>query len=124
MEWDYNYVIAIDYDGTLCRDRYNNVLDEDILYFAKRMKNLGCVIILWTSRCNRELQEAIDLCASRGLYFDYVNKYPKRTTSPKVCADLYVDNKSVPDGKIPVKKFYKQVIKELNTGKYVLIKRI
>ena len=124
MDWDYNYVIAIDYDGTLCKDRYNNVLDEGILYFAKRVKNLGCVIILWTSRCGRELQEAIDVCASRGLYFDYINRYPKRTTSPKICADLYIDNKSVPQGKIPIKRLYKQVVKELNTGNYTLIKRI
>ena len=124
MDWDYNYVIAIDYDGTLCKDRCNNVLDEDILYFAKRVKNIGCIIILWTSRCDRELQEAIDVCRDRGLYFDYINRYPKRTKSPKVCADLYIDNKSVPNGKIPIKKLYKQVLKELNSGKYQLVKRI
>ena len=123
MEWDYNYVIAIDYDGTLCKDRKKNILNDDILDFAKAVKDIGCVIILWTSRCDNELQEAIDVCASRGLYFDYINEYPKRTQSPKICADMYIDNKSVIKGKIPIKRFYKQLIRELNTGAYQLIER-
>lgn len=123
MEWDYNYVIAIDYDGTLCKDRVNNLFNEDILQFAKQVKQLGCVIVLWTSRCGHELQEAIDLCASRGLYFDYINEYPKRTISPKVCADMYIDNKSMLNGKIPIKRFYKQVLKDIRTGDFVMLNR-
>ncbi len=123
MEWDYNYVIAIDYDGTLCKDRHKHILNDDILNFAKQVKQLGCVIILWTSRCDYELQEAIDLCASRGLYFDYINEYPKRTKSPKVCADMYIDNKSMLNGKIPIKRFYKQVLKDIRDGNFLLINR-
>lgn len=123
MDWDYNFVIAIDYDGTLCRDRHTNTLNDEILKFAKDVKNIGCIIILWTSRCDYELQEAIDVCASRGLYFDYINEYPKRTRSPKICADMYIDNKSMLNGKIPIKKFYKQLMRELNTGAYRLVQR-
>lgn len=123
MDWDYNYVVAVDYDGTLCKDRNNSILNEEILDFSKKVKSLGCVLILWTSRCDAELQEAIDVCASRGLYFDYINEYPKRTKSPKLCADMYIDNKSVINGKIPIKRFYKQIIRELNNGCYNLIKR-
>ena len=124
MEWDYNYVIAIDYDGTLCKDRKNNLLNEDILRFSKDAKNLGCVIILWTSRCDNELQEAIDVCASRGLYFDYINEYPKRTKSPKICADMYIDNKSMLNGKIPIRRFWKQLKRELASGEYRMMPRI
>lgn len=124
MEWDYNYVIAIDYDGTLCKDRINNQFNEDILKFSKQVKQLGCVIVLWTSRCGHELQEAIDNCTSRGLYFDYINEYPKRTKSPKVCADMYIDNKSMLNGKIPIKRFYKQVLKEIGTGNFVMLNRV
>lgn len=124
MEWDYNYVIAIDYDGTLCSDRKNRILNDEILRFAKDAKNIGCVIILWTSRCDYELQEAIDVCASRGLYFDYINEYPKRTKSPKICADMYIDNKSMIDGKIPIKKFWKQLKKDIATGDFVLLERL
>lgn len=124
MEWDYNYVIAIDYDGTLCSDRENKVLNNDILRFAKDAKNIGCVIILWTSRCDHELQEAIDVCASRGLYFDYINEYPKRTKSPKICADMYIDNKSMINGKIPIKKFWKQLKRDIATGDFVLLERL
>lgn len=123
MEWDYNYVIAIDYDGTLCKDRINNQFNEDILQFSKQVKQLGCVIVLWTSRCGHELQEAIDSCASRGLYFDYINEYPKRTVSPKICADMYIDNKSMLNGRIPIKRFYKQVLKEIRTGDFVMLNR-
>ena len=124
MEWDYNYVIAIDYDGTLCKDRTKNEMNEDILRFSKDAKNLGCVIILWTSRCGHELQEAIDVCASRGLYFDYINEYPKRTKSPKVCADMYIDNKSMLNGRIPIKRFWKQLKRELASGEYRMMPRI
>ena len=124
MDWDYNYVIAIDYDGTLCKDRQTNEMNEDILQFAKDVKNLGCVIILWTSRHGHELQEAIDVCASRGLYFDYINEYPKRTKSPKVCADMYIDNKSMIDGKIPIRRFWRQLKKELRTGEFIMIPRL
>lgn len=123
MDWDYNFVIAIDYDGTLCKDRKKNIMNDDIIDFTKKAKNIGCIVILWTSRCGNELQEAIDMCASRGLYFDYVNEYPKRTKSPKICADMYIDNKSMIKGKIPINRFYKQLIKEINTGKYVMIER-
>ena len=123
MDWDYNYVIAFDYDGTLCKDRFADIMNERVLRFAKKVKNMGCIIILWTSRCGYELQEAVDMCASRGLYFDYVNEYPKRTISPKVCADMYIDNKSVPSGRIPVRMFYKRLRKDLATGEYELVKR-
>ena len=123
MEWDYNFVIAIDYDGTLCKDRHTNTLNDEIVDFSKRAKNIGCIIILWTSRCDHELQEAIDVCASKGLYFDYINEYPKRTKSPKICADMYIDNKSMINGKIPIKKFDRQLQKELRSGKYQLMER-
>ena len=121
MEWDYHYVIAVDYDGTLCNE--SKEINEDVLTFTKQAKRLGCIIVLWTSRCNTELQEAIDTCASRGLYFDYINEYPLRTESPKVCADMYIDNKSTTNGKIPIKKFWKKLMKDLETGNYNLVER-
>lgn len=123
MEWDYNYVIAVDYDGTIMKDRHNNIINEEILDFAKTVRQMGCILILWTSRCDGELQEAIDVCSSRGLYFDYINEYPKRTKSPKICADMYIDNKSMSNGKIPIKKFMKQVYRDLDTGKFQLVRR-
>lgn len=123
MEWDYNYVIAVDYDGTIMKDRHNNIINEEILEFAKTVRQMGCILILWTSRCDGELQEAIDVCSSRGLYFDYINEYPKRTKSPKICADMYIDNKSMSNGKIPIKKFMKQVYRDLDTGKFQLVRR-
>lgn len=108
MGWDYNFVIAVDFDGTIY-NRDTETVNEEVLSLSKQSKQLGCILILWTSRCKSELQEAIDICSSRGLYFDYINEYPKRTLSPKICADLYIDNKAMHNDKIPVRKYCRHI---------------
>lgn len=93
-------IIAVDFDGVICQDgsyprigyAKRNVID--ILKDLK--KNHNCILILWTCRSGKELQQAIDFAGSYGLIFDKVNEnYVNFTKSPKIYADIYLDDKAL-----------------------------
>ena len=96
-------IIAVDFDGTLCKHKYPNIGREFILRIKSliRRKELGDKIILWTCRDGKELQEAIDWCKGFGLEFDAVNedlpeiKQLFINKSCKVYADVYLDDRNV-----------------------------
>ena len=89
-------VIAVDFDGTIVTHNYPNI-GKDIGAFRviKKLENAGYDIYLWTMRSGVQLQEAVDYCATNGLTFKGVNKSEhqhKWTDSPKLFADLYIDD--------------------------------
>ena len=103
MERDYT-IYAVDFDGTLCKSKYpgmgepNEILIEQLK--ARRVK--GDKLILWTCRCGKPLQDAIEWCKLQGLEFDCVNENipeilvpPFDTDCRKVFADYYIDDKAV-----------------------------
>lgn len=98
-------ILAIDFDGTLVD---NDPVTYDIaaprthmIEAVKRAKEKGHILILWTSRINERLEEAIKYCASFGLYFDYHNencpvaKHHKFGDGRKIYADFYLENKAL-----------------------------
>jgi len=96
-------VIAIDFDGVLCRDAWPEI-GKEIPFMVRRVKELqkkGYRIILWTCRSGEKLQEAVEWCQARGLIFDAVNEnlpelIQKYGTDPrKVGADIYIDDKNM-----------------------------
>lgn len=96
-------VIAIDFDGVLCRDAWPEI-GEEIPFAVGQVKILqrkGNRIILWTCRSGKKLQEAVAWCRARGLIFDAVNEnlpelIQKYGTDPrKVGADIYIDDKNM-----------------------------
>jgi len=99
------WVIAVDFDGTLCEKAYPDIgapiytMIEVAIY---RKKVQGCKLILWTCRTDQFLADAVAWCATHGLHFDAVNdNIPERValfgSNPrKVNADEYWDDKSVP----------------------------
>lgn len=96
-------VIAVDFDGCLCSDKYPDIGEPNwsaVEELKKRKKN-GDKIILWTCRCDNDLMAAIAACRSWGLYFDAVNKnLPERIAeykidSRKVSADEYWDDRAI-----------------------------
>ena len=96
------FVIAIDFDGTLCTDIYPNIgIETPILGYIKLLKSYGCKIILWTCRRDDILENAIEWCKIRGLTFDAINSNLKENIEQyggdtrKVCADVYIDDKSI-----------------------------
>lgn len=95
-------IYAVDFDGTLCESKYpgfgapNNKL---IQYLIDRRK-MGDKVILWTNRTDSYLEDAVKWCNEKGLFFDAVNKnipeiiekFKPITPSPKVTADIFIDD--------------------------------
>lgn len=96
-------VFAIDFDGTLCENNYPEIGNpkEKVIDTAKRLKELGHQIILWSCREGILLDEAVKWCEEKGVVFDAVNEsLPEWVeafgTSPKkVGAYYYVDDKNM-----------------------------
>jgi len=90
-------IIAIDFDGTCVEYKYpiiGNDLPECVEWLKKWTKS-GIQLILYTMRDKKELKDAIHWFLERHIPLIGINKNPhqdKWTSSPKVYADLYVDD--------------------------------
>ena len=101
--------IAIDFDGTIVEHRYPRIGKEIPFAIAtlKQLQTERHLLVLWTVREGKLLDEAVDFCRKRGVEFYAVNaNHPEEEvrndmTSPcrKVVADLYIDDLNV--GKLP-----------------------
>ena len=101
--------IAIDFDGTIVEHRYPRIGKEIPFAIAtlKQLQTERHLLVLWTVREGKLLDEAVDFSRKRGLEFYAVNaNHPEEEvrndmTSPcrKVVADLYIDDLNV--GKLP-----------------------
>ena len=99
-----NKIIAVDFDGTLCENRYPEIgepNEELIKYLIKRQAD-GDKLILWTCRCGDILEQAVNWCHDHGLVFDAVNdnlpssiEWANGCNSRKIYADKYIDDKNV-----------------------------
>ncbi len=96
-------IIAVDFDGTIVEHKYPAIGKEMLFAFEtlKAMQEKGHILILWTYRAGKELDEAVDYCKKRGIEFYAVNKnYPEEDfiegeMSRKVNADLFIDDRNV-----------------------------
>lgn len=93
--------IAVDFDGTIVEHKYPRI--GKALPFAfdtlKALQKEGHLLILWTSRSAKEMQEAVDFCSKNGVDFYAVNKnYPEEIydsqISRKIVADIYIDDRN------------------------------
>ena len=68
-------IIAVDFDGTLCADRWPDIGPENwsAINELKRRRAAGDKLILWTCRSGKFLLEAVRWCQDRGLTFDAIN---------------------------------------------------
>lgn len=95
-------IIAVDFDGTLCTDRYPQIgmPNLPLIRLLKREREAGKRVILWTCRCGGALGEAVAWCRGHGLEFDAVNENVPEimemygTESRKISADVYIDDKA------------------------------
>lgn len=96
-------IIAVDFDGVLCENRYPDIGKEnnEVIEELKKEKEKGTKLILWTCREGKELKEAIKWCAKKSLHFDAINDNIKEridqygNNSRKISADEYWDDKAV-----------------------------
>lgn len=97
-------IIAIDFDGTLCKNAWPRIGDPNwrVIDAAIREKMRGTKLILWTCREGDELAEALAWADRRALIFDAVNENLPECIERygndcrKVHADEYWDDKGVP----------------------------
>ncbi len=96
-------IIAVDFDGTLCRDEYPEIGEANavLIRYLKNQKRKGARLILWTCRNGRLLEQAVEWCRRHRLEFDAVNENLPEILkryggdSRKIYADVYIDDKSV-----------------------------
>lgn len=97
-------IIAIDFDGTIVEHAYPKI-GKPIPFAIEtllQMQKDGHKLILWTVRRGRLLQDAIDYCAQRGLYFyaeneNYrgENKELGEEVSRKLSVDMFIDDRNL-----------------------------
>ena len=89
-------IIAIDFDGTCVKHAYPEI-GEDIgaVPVLKEMVKNGHQLVLNTMRSGKLLDEAVQWFESNGIKLSDANHTPGQetwTTSPKVYAQLYIDD--------------------------------
>lgn len=93
-------IVAVDFDGILCEDAYPQIgrPQYSVISAVRQLMDAGFEVILWTSRVEDKLQEAVSWCENYGLHFTSVNEnsftnISKYGTNPrKVFADIYIDD--------------------------------
>ena len=96
------YIIAVDFDGTLCTENYPYIglPNVPLIQLLQDLKKRGKKLILWTCRCGKELEDAVRWCERMDLQFDAVNENVPEiiekygSDSRKIYADVYIDDKS------------------------------
>ena len=97
-------IIAVDFDGILCENQFANIgaPNYTMVSFVGELIDMGHEVVLWTSRVDQPLKDAVAWCEDRGLHFCAVNDnapsnkakyedlFPGGTR--KVYADIYIDD--------------------------------
>ncbi|HBX44463.1 MAG TPA: hypothetical protein DEG28_01020 [Porphyromonadaceae bacterium] len=99
-------IIAVDFDGTIVKDRYPGIGDPrpGAIETLRKLKKEGYILVLWTCRTGKELAQAVKFCAEAGIRFDAINENLRyrviehRGSDPrKLGADLYIDDRGLID---------------------------
>lgn len=106
-------IIAVDFDGTLCENRWPNIGAPNKMLIQRliELRRQGHKVILWTMRTDKPMEiqgetrkllfEAVDFCEQQGLIFDSVNEPDEENAerfgndSRKIYADIYIDDHNV-----------------------------
>lgn len=100
-------IIAVDFDGILCTNKFPEIGKPNykIISLIRQLMDCGAEVILWTSRCEKELEAAIKWCDDYGLRFCAINdnapsnkEYYKeiyKTPPRKIYADIYIDDHDI-----------------------------
>lgn len=108
-----SYIIAVDFDGTMCEgDKWPNIgePDDGVLAYLKEKQASGAKLILWTCRAGKELEEAIKWSEQHGIIFDAVNDNLPETKTwfsnaddcRKIFANEYLDDRAKNPGDLMI----------------------
>ena len=100
MAKDKGYVIAVDFDGTCVEHNYPAIgMDvEGAVDVLRTLNKHGHRIILNTMRSGQRLETAVRWFRDRKIELWAVNRNPEQecwTSSPKVYADIYIDDSAL-----------------------------
>ena len=92
-------IVAVDFDGYLTKD---GTMDPNMRHVRKvwRLQRKGCLIVLWSCRVGRHLDEAFWWCRDYDIYPDTINQNVQAVVditgydSRKIHADIYLDDKN------------------------------
>jgi len=94
--------IAVDFDGTIVEHEYPKIGKQKLFAFQtlKELNKQGHLLIMWTYRSGKELDEAVEYCRQNGVEFYAVNKsYPDEkyddSISRKINADIFIDDRNI-----------------------------
>ena len=96
-------IIAVDFDGTIVQHRYPEI-GKEIPFAIDTLKMLiqdRHLLILWTVREGKLLEDAVEWCRNRGVEFYAANKnhpeedYSDLNFSRKLKADLFIDDRNI-----------------------------
>lgn len=91
--------IAVDFDGTITEQNLYPDVGPFRAYAVNVLKALqqkGHTICLWTCRHGETLDLALLNLKKKGFTPDYVNEGPFSTGSPKMVANVYIDDAAWP----------------------------
>ena len=100
MAKDKGYIIAVDFDGTCVEHNYPAIgmEVEGAVEVLRALNKRGHRIILNTMRSGEKLDAAVKWFRDRKIELWAVNRNPEQeewTSSPKVYADLYIDDSAL-----------------------------
>ena len=118
-------IIAVDFDGTLCEDRwpYIGEPNKQLIAYLRNEKRHGAKLILWTCRVDEYLNAALDWCKEQKLTFDAVNENLPEIIeqfdgeSRKIFATEYIDDRANHFYNIPYQDRQTKVVKRTNSRK-------
>lgn len=101
-------IYAVDFDGTLCINKYPEIGEpkQNVIDFCIKRKEQGHKLVLWTCRAGERLEEAIKWSSEHGIFYDAVNEnlpdeVEKWNNDPrKIGADFFLDDRNIDITKI------------------------
>lgn len=90
-------IIALDFDGTCVKNEKFPSVGADIgaVPILKKLIENGHKLILWTVRTDIGLKNAVKWFDDNQIELSGINKYKSNSNSPKINADLFIDDKSI-----------------------------
>lgn len=120
-------IIAVDFDGTIVEHKYPQI-GKPITFAIETLKELqkqDHIIILWTYRTGKYLDDAVEYCRSKGLEFYAVNsnepddKFDIETMSRKIYADVYIDDRNI-GGLIPWSEIWQRLNSNIDQNEEII----
>lgn len=96
-------IIAVDFDGTLCENKWPEIgeANKELIAYLKKRQAAGDKLILWTCRVGEVRDAAVAWSADQGLIFDAVNENLPEVLewmggdTRKIFANEYIDDRNV-----------------------------